>query len=86
MKLEFKVASVDGKKTLVVNGRTLLDKRQVSEQIARLKEREAKELPAMRTKLDAKAMLARAQAAIDQQIAEAAQTRDQLEAVLKELD
>ena len=38
MKPELKIVNVDGKKTLVVNGRSLLNKQQVTDQIAALNE------------------------------------------------
>ena len=86
MKPELKIANVDGKKTLVVNGRSLLTKQQVTEQIAALKERMTKQLPAAKAKLNAKDLLAQAEANIDRQIAEAAEVTTELEAVVKELD
>ena len=51
MKPELKIANVDGKKALVVNGRSLLNKQQVTEQIAALNERMTKQLPAAKAKL-----------------------------------
>ena len=86
MKPELKIANVDGKKTLVVNGRSLLNKQQATEQIAALNERMTKQLPAAKAKLNAKDLLAQAEANIDRQIAEAAEVTTELEAVVKELD
>jgi len=86
MKPELKIVNVDGKKTLVVNGRSLLDKRQATEQIAALNERVTKQLPAAKAKLNAKDLLAQAEANIDRQIAQAAEVKAELEAVVKELD
>ena len=86
MKPELKIANVDGKKALVVNGRSLLNKQQVTEQIAALKERMTKQLPAAKAKLNAKDLLAQAEANIDRQIAQAAEVTTELEAVVKDLD
>ena len=86
MKPELKIATVDGKRTLVANGRTLLTKQQVAAQIAALGERVATQLPAAKAKLEAKALLAQAQAGIDRQIAEATEIKAELEGVLAQLD
>ena len=86
MKPELKIVSVDGKKTLVVNGRSLLNKQQATEQIAALNERVTKQLPAAKAKLDAEDLLARAGADIDRRIAQAAEAKAALEAVVNELD
>ena len=86
MKPELKIVNVDGKKTLVVNGRSLLNKQQATEQIAALNERVTKQLPAAKAKLDAKDLLAQAEANIDRQIVQAAEVKAELEAVVKELD
>ena len=86
MKPELRIANVDGKKTLVVNGRSLLNKQQVTEQIAALRERTTKQLPAARAKLNARDLLAQAEAGIDRQIAQSAEVAAELEAVVKELD
>ena len=82
MKPELKIATVDGKRTLVANGRTLLTKQQVAAQIVALNERVATQLPAAKAKLDGKALLAQAQAGIDRQIAEATEIKAELESVL----
>ena len=82
MKPELKIATVDGKRTLVANGRTLLTKQQVAAQIVALNERVATQLPAAKAKLDGKALLAQAQASIDRQIAEATEIKAELESVL----
>jgi len=86
MKPELRIATVDGKRTLVANGRTLLTKEQVAAQIAALGERAGRQLPAARAKLDAQALLAQAEANIDRQIAEAAEVTTELEAVVPQLD
>ena len=86
MKPELKIVNVDGKKTLVVNGRSLLNKQQATEQIAALNERVTKQLPAAKAKLNAKDLLAQAEANIDRQIAQAAEVTTELEAVVKDLD
>jgi len=86
MRPELKIATVDGKKTLLVNGRTLVPKPQVLEQIAALRERATRQLPAARAKLNAQELLAQAEANIDRQIAQALEAQAALEAVLKELD
>ena len=86
MKPELRIATVDGKRMLVANGRTLLTKQQVAAQIAALHERAAKQLPAAKAKLDAQALLAQAQAGIDRQIAEATEIKAELESVLAQLD
>ena len=86
MKPELRIATVDGKRMLVANGRTLLTKQQVTEQIAALGERVAKQLPAAKAKLDAKALLAQAKANIDRQVAEATEIKTELEGVLAQLD
>ena len=86
MKPELKIANVDGKKALVVNGRSLLNKQQVTDQIAALNERMTKQLPAAKAKLNAKDLLAQAEANIDRQITEAAEVKTELEAVAPQLD
>jgi hypothetical protein len=86
MKPNLKVADVDGKKALLVNGRTLLTKKQVGEQIASLQERITKRLPALRASLDAQELLKAAQENIDRQIAEGTEAKAALEAVLGQLD
>ena len=86
MKPELKIATVDGKRMLVANGRTLLTKQQVATQIAALGERVAKQLPAARARLDGQALLAQAQENIDRQIAEATEIKTELETALKDLD
>ena len=86
MKPELKIVNVDGKKTLVVNGRSLLNKQQATEQIAALNERVTKQLPAAKAKLNAKDLLAQAEANIDRQIAQAAEVTAELESVVNELD
>ena len=86
MKPELKIVNVDGKKTLVVNGRSLLNKQQATEQIAALNERMTKQLPAAKAKLNAKDLLAQAEANIDRQITEAAEVKTELEAVVPQLD
>ena len=86
MKPEMKIANVDGKKTLVVNGRSLLNKQKATEQIAALNERVTKQLPAAKAKLDAKDLLAQAEANIDRQIAQAAEVKTELETVVSQLD
>lgn len=86
MKPELKIATVDGKRTLVANGRTLLTRQQVAAQIVALNERVATQLPAAKAKLDGKALLAQAQAGIDRQIAEATEIKAELESVLAQLD
>jgi len=86
MKPELKIVNLDGKKTLVVNGRSLLNKQQATEQIAALNERVTKQLPAAKAKLNAKDLLAQAEANIDRQIAQAAEVKTELEAVVKDLD
>ena len=86
MKPELKIATVDGRKMLVANGRTLLTKQQVAAQIAALGERVATQLPAAKAKLDGNSLLAQAQAGIDRQIAEATEIKAELEGVLAQLD
>ena len=86
MKPELKIVNVDGKKALVVNGRSLLNKQQVTDQIAALNERMTKQLPAAKAKLNAKDLLAQAEANIDRQITEAAEVKTELEAVVPQLD
>ena len=86
MKPELRIANVDGRKTLVVNGRSLLTKQQAAEQIAALEERMTKQLPAAKAKLNADDLLAQAVANIDRQIAQAAEVKAELEAVVKDLD
>ena len=86
MKPELKIATVDGKRTLVANGRTLLTKQQVAAQIAALGERVATQLPAAKAKLDGKSLLAQAQGNIDRQIAEADEVKAALEVLLAQLD
>lgn len=83
---QLRVAVVDGKKALVLNERTLLTKDQVSAQIAAIGKRVSEELPASKARLNAKDLLARAQANIDRQIAQAAEAKAALEAVVAELD
>ena len=86
MKPELKIVNLDGKKTLVVNGRSLLNKQQATEQIAALNERVTKQLPAAKAKLNAKDLLAQAEANIDRQIAQAAEVKTELETVVSQLD
>jgi len=86
MRPKLKVANVDGKKMLVVNGRTLLSRKQVTEQIAVLDDRATKRLPAARAALSAQELLASAQDTIDRQITEAAEAKQALEAALAQLD
>lgn len=86
MKPALKIANVDGKKTLVVNGRTLLTKKQATEQIAALSDRVTKRLPAAKASLNAQELLAAAQNSIDRQIAEASEAKTALEAVVAQLD
>ncbi len=83
---QLRVAVVDGRKALVVNERTLLTKDQVTAQIAAIDKRISEELPAARAQINAKDLLARAQANIDRQIAQAAEAKAALEAVVSELD
>jgi len=86
MKPTLKVANVDGKKSLLVNGRTVMTKKQVTEQIAALTDRATKRLPAARASLNAQDLLAAAQASIDRQISEATEAKTALEALLPQLD
>ena len=86
MKPSLKVSNVDGKKSLLVNGRTVMTKKQVTEQIAALTDRATKRLPAVRASLNAQDLLAAAQASIDRQIAEATDAKTALEALLPQLD
>ena len=86
MKPVLKIANVDGKKTLVINGRSLLTKSQVIAQIAALNERMTKQLPEAKAKLNAGKLLALAEANIDRQIAQAAEVKIELEAVVSQLD
>jgi len=86
MKPTLKVANVDGKKALLVNGRTVMTKKQVTDQIAALTDRATKRLPAARASLNAQDLLAAAQASIDRQIAEATEAKTALEALLPQLD
>ena len=81
-----KIVNVDGKKHLLINGKTLLSKTQVTQQIAALKERANKQLPAVRSGLNAKALLEQAQANIDRQIEKSNELKSELESLLKELD
>lgn len=86
MRPVFKVSDVDGKKMLVVNGKSLMTKRQVADQIAAIEDRITKKLPAARSKLKGADLLARAKANIDRQIAEATEVKDALETLVAELD
>jgi hypothetical protein len=86
MKPEFTIADVNGKKTLVVNGKSLMTKQQVTDQIAALEERVSKRLPATKAKLKAAELKARAEANIDRQIDQATEIKDALEALVAELD
>lgn len=86
MKPTLKVSNVDGKKSLLVNGRTVMTKKQVADQIAALTDRATKRLPAARASLNAQDLLAAAQASIDRQIAEASEAKTALEALLPQLD
>ena len=58
----------------------------MTDQIAALNERMTKQLPAAKAKLNAKDLLAQAEANIDRQIAQAAEVKAELETVVKELD
>ena len=86
MKPEFKIVNVDGKKTLMVNGKSLINKQQATEQIAALNERVTKQLPAAKTKLKAKDLLEQAEANIDRQITQAAEVKGELESIVDQLD
>ena len=86
MRPTFRVAVVDGEKMVVANGRTLLEKKAVQEQIAALDEQIARRLPALRAGLNAQELLLAAQVRIDDQLAEAATIKNDLEALLKDLD
>ena len=86
MRPTFRVAVVDGEKMVVANGRTLLEKKAVQEQIAALDEQVARRLPALRAGLNAQELLSAVQARIDDQLAEAATIKNDLEALLKDLD
>ena len=86
MKPEFKIVNVDGKKTLMVNGRSLMNKQQATDQIAALNERVTDKLPAAKAKLKAKDLLEQAEANIDRQIAQATEVKGELEAVIDQLD
>ncbi len=86
MKPTLKVSNVDGKKSLLVNGRTVMTKKEVTDQIAALTDRATKRLPAARASLNAQDLLAAAQASIDRQIAEASEAKTALEALLPQLD
>lgn len=86
MKPTLKVSNVDGKKSLLVNGRTVMTKKQVTDQIAALTDRATKRLPAARASLNAQDLLAAAQASIDRQISEATEAKTALEALLPQLD
>jgi hypothetical protein len=86
MKPEIKIVTVDGKKALLVNGRSLLNKQQTSDQIAALDERATNKLPAAKAKLKAKDLLDKAKANIDRQIAQATEVKGELEAIVDQLD
>ena len=86
MKPNLKVANVDGRKALLVNGRIVMTKKQVAEQIAALTDRVTTRLPAIRASLNAQDLLAAAQASIDRQIATAMEAKTALEALLPQLD
>jgi len=86
MRPTFRVAVVDGEKMVVANGRTLLGKNAVQEQIAALDEQIVRRLPALRAGLNAQELLLAAQVRIDDQLAEAATIKNDLEALLKDLD
>jgi len=86
MKPALKIVNVDGKKAILVNGRTLLTKEQALEQIAALNDRVTKRLPAAKAALNAQELLAAAQNSIDRQIAEASEAKTALEAVVDQLD
>ena len=85
MRPTFRMAVVDGVKMVVVNGRTLLERRAVQEQIAALDDQIARRLPALRAGLDAQELLSAAQARIDDQLAEASAIKRELETLEKEL-
>lgn len=86
MNHELRIATVDGQKMLIINGRTLLTKEQARSQIALLDERVTKQLPAARQKLDGQRLLAQAQANIDRQIAQAAAVKEALETAVNALE
>ena len=86
MKPELKIVNVDGKKTLMVNGKSLINKQQATEQIAALNERVTKQLPAAKTKLKGKDLLKQAEANIDRQIAQATEVKGELESIVDQLD
>jgi len=80
------VATVNGKKRLLVGGRHVQTKADVQQRIDRLTEAIETNLPAMRDGLDAQKLLAQAQDRIDRRIATLTTVRDDLAAKVDELD
>ena len=85
MPANMRTAVLDGKKILLVNN-TVLDKASVQTQIAALDRRINVELPAQRASIKADELLARANASVDSQVAEAQRIKDALTGVVDELE
>ena len=84
--LETEVATVNGKKRLLVGGRHVQTKADVQQRIDRLTEAIETNLPAMRDRLDAQELLAQAQDRIDRRIQTLTAVRDDLVTKVGQLD
>jgi hypothetical protein len=84
--LATEVATVNGKKRLLVGGRQIQTKAEVRERLGRLAQAIDTDLPALRAGLDAQTVLAREQALIDRRIATFKAVRDDLAAKVDLLD
>ena len=80
------VATVNGKKRLLVGGRLVQTKADVRQRIARLTEAIEKHLPGVREALDAQELLAQARARINRRIETLRAVRDDLAAKVEQLD
>jgi len=80
------IATVNGKKRLLVGGRHVQTKADVQQRIGRLNEAIETNLPAMRDGLDAQKLLEQAQDRIDRRIQTLTAVRDDLVAKVDQLD
>ena len=83
---EVKVAVVDGRKRLIINGRLLQTKGDVQRRIDRLDRLIESDLPAFRRALDAAALLRQARERVDRRIQGLSAERDELAGVVDQLD
>jgi len=85
MKTKYKVAVLDGQKTLIINERLILTKSQVEDEIKSLDDRIRTELPAAKASLNAELLLKQAEEEIGRRITRTEAAKAELESILKEL-